>query len=208
MKYLLKFILFFAVVQATFAHSPELSNMMIYQQNGKTILLIRSSLTAFEGEIEYGFGKNSYKTPDEFKELVIKHFQKKCLMIINGDTIRFKQLQIQLGHETNLFAELSNMPDNPKSMYIKNSMFSDFNSSLCEVIISIGGIPNKQLVLSNVVDYQTKLKLENKTWIVQKIEFNYLENPVFILGSVIIIFIILFFVFKKNIKQSFFTENT
>ena len=53
---------------------------MIYEQNGKSILLIKSSLTAFEQEIIYLYVKDSYKTPQEFHLLVIKHFKKNFLI--------------------------------------------------------------------------------------------------------------------------------
>ena len=52
--YLIIFLLGF---KAVYAHNPDLSSLMIYEQNGKSILLIKSSLTAFEGEVDYIFGK-------------------------------------------------------------------------------------------------------------------------------------------------------
>ena len=52
--------------KAVHAHEPDLSNLMIYEQNGKCLLVIKSSLTAFEGEIDYLFGKNAYKSPEAF----------------------------------------------------------------------------------------------------------------------------------------------
>ncbi|MBK7637300.1 MAG: hypothetical protein IPJ13_25730 [Saprospiraceae bacterium] len=64
-------------VQVAHAHQPDLSSLMIYEQGGKSILVIKSALSAFESEIEYSYPKGAYKTPAEFQELVIGHFQKK-----------------------------------------------------------------------------------------------------------------------------------
>jgi len=49
-----------------FAHSPDLSSMMIYEQNGKYFLAIKSSLTAFEGEIDYHLIKTHTKLQRNF----------------------------------------------------------------------------------------------------------------------------------------------
>lgn len=48
------------------AHQPDLSNIMIFEQNGKNLLMIRSALTAFEGEVDFHYKKGAYKTPEAF----------------------------------------------------------------------------------------------------------------------------------------------
>ncbi|MBK9567512.1 MAG: hypothetical protein IPO37_20800 [Saprospiraceae bacterium] len=136
----LSFIILISSVQVAHAHQPDLSSLMIYEQGGKSILVIKSALSAFESEIEYSYPKGAYKTPAEFQELVIQHFQKKSLLVINGDTIKFIHTQVSLGHETTLFAELSNLPIDIKSMHIKNAIFSDISNSICEVILTLKGI--------------------------------------------------------------------
>ena len=64
------------------AHQSDLSTVLISQdEKGKCFLQIYSSLTAFEGEIDYKYSKNAYKTPEEFRTLVIEHFKKNVLFI-------------------------------------------------------------------------------------------------------------------------------
>ncbi|MFM7488129.1 MAG: hypothetical protein ACKO13_14560, partial [Cytophagales bacterium] len=111
-------VVFVFVANMANAHSPDLSSMMIYEQNGKFLMIIKSSLTAFEGEINYIYGKNAYKTPEEFIQLVIKHVRKSSFVIINNDTIRFANVQVMLGHETTLFAELTGSPTDYKSIFV------------------------------------------------------------------------------------------
>ena len=150
------------------AHEPDLSNLMIYEQNGKCFLVIKSSLTAFEGEIDYMFGKNAYKSPEEFQLLVIKHFQNNCLVMINDEKIAFKNPKVMLGHETTLFAELANTPNKFNSIYVRNTLFKDMPSNMSEIILMFKGLAQKQYILSNGNEHEVKLKVENNNWIVVK----------------------------------------
>jgi hypothetical protein len=151
-----------------FAHNPDFSSLMIYEQNGKHFLAIKSSLTAFEGEIDYHFNKNAYKTPEEFQQLVIKHFQKNCLITINNDTIKFIQPTVILGHETTVFAELTNVPEKINSFYLKNKLFADLPQNQCELILTIKGYPQKQYILNKENSQEVKLLIENGSWTVVK----------------------------------------
>lgn len=163
-KYLSFGLLIFNALDAH-AHQPDLSSLMIYEQGGKSFLAIKSALSAFESEIEYSYQIGAYKTPDEFQELVIRHFQKKSFLVINGDTIKLLHPQVNLGHETTLFAELSEISTNIKSMHIKNAIFADISNSICEVIIALNGIPQKQFLLSSENKYEVNLNVENGTWV-------------------------------------------
>ena len=179
----LSLVFLLSCLQIGLAHQPDLSNLMIYEQNGKSILLIKSSLNAFQGEIDYIYAKDAYKTPQEFQELVIKHFQKNCLLILNEDTIKFVNPYLVLGHETTLFAELSNKPEAIKSFYLKNAMFKDIPSNLCEVILTMKNLPQKQFILGNDVNHGLKLNVENGKWIVEARGNDFFNNPIFIFLS-------------------------
>ncbi len=162
------FVLVFLLLSANIAqaHQPDLSNLMIYEQNGKYLLVVKSSITAFEGEIDYLFGKNAYKSPEEFQLLVIKHFQKNCVVIMNNENIKLINPKVILGHETTLFAELSNVPKTISSIYVKNTLFKDMPVSLCEMILTLNSVPQKQYLLNNVNNYEVNLQLENDSWTV------------------------------------------
>ena len=151
-----------------FAHSPDLSSIIIYEQNGKHFLAIKSSLTAFEGEIDYHFKKNAYNTPEEFQQLVSKYFQKKCLLMMNNDTIKFFQPAVILGHETTVFAELQNVPAQISSCYLKNGLFSDLPKNQCELILALRGYPQKQYILNKENLNEVNLLMENSTWTVMQ----------------------------------------
>lgn len=172
-----------ACFQTALAHQPDLSSLMIYEQNGKSILLIKSSLTASEGEIDYLFGKDSYKTPQAFQELVIKHFQKNCFIIVNNDTIKLVNHQVILGHETSLFAEWSNPPKTVASLYVKNTIFKDIPNNLCEVILSINNLPQKQFLLGDDLQQEAKLRVENGLWVIEDPTNNFYLDPAFMVAT-------------------------
>lgn len=173
------------------AHNPDISSLMIYEQNRKYFLAIKSSLTAFEGEVDYHFNKNAYKTPEEFQQLVSKHFQKKCLLIINNDTIKFSQPTVVLGHETTVFVELPNVTEKISELYLKNEMFADLHHSQCEVILMIKGYPQKQYILSNENLHEVKLLIENGNWLVEETRFSFSKSSYLLLGLLLILSVLL-----------------
>lgn len=194
--YLTLLLLFANGVQA---HQPDLSNLMIYEQNSKYFLAIKSSLTAFEGEINYLFGSNAYKTPEAFQQLVISHFQNNCFVIIDGDTTRFVNPQVMLGHETTLFAELLNIPEKPNSIHIRNTVFKDMPSNMCEIILAIKGISQKQYILDNANQHEVRLTVENKNWMVVERRNPVLTTPYLFIGGGLLVFAT--FVFTKRRKK-------
>ncbi len=174
-----------------FAHSPDLSSLMIYEQNGKYYLAIRSSLTAFEGEVDYHFTKNGYKTPEAFQQLVINLFQKKCTLIINNDTIKFVQPSVLLGHETTLFSELPNVPKKISTLYLKNELFADFTNNLCELILTIKGVPQKQCILGNANGHEVNLLMENGNWTAVETQKPFSKAPNLIIFGVLFLAVVI-----------------
>ncbi len=168
--------------KGAFAHTPDLASLMIYEQNGKTILLVNSSLTAFEGEVEYHYGKDAYKTPEEFNQLVVSYFKENCFVVANSDTVKFSNVQVQLGHETNLFAELDNVPKSLTSLYVKNALFKDLYSNKCELIMTLNGLPQKQFILNNGNGHEVSLTIENKEWMAVAAEKSTSSNRMLLFG--------------------------
>ena len=197
-------IIFLFGFKAVYAHNPDLASLMIYEQNGKSILLIKSSLTAFEGEVNYIYGKEAYKTPEAFNQLVIQHFQKNCLLIADGETIKFSNIQVQLGHETNLFAELDNLPKTINSFYIKNALFKDMPNNMCELILTVNGLPQKQYILNKGNQQKVTLNAENNKWVVVETASAFNLNLTFLTGAAVLLIVslIVFVVIKGKRQQA------
>jgi hypothetical protein len=202
LKTIFSFLFFLCLNIKGIAHSPDLSSLIIYEQNGKYFLAIKSSLTAFEGEIDYHFNKNAYKTPEEFQQLISKHFQKKCLLIINNDTIKFINTTVVLGHETTVFAELTNVSQKINSFYLKNDFFADFPNNLCELVFTIKGYPQKQYILQKENLHQVKLLIENNSWIVIETANSFTKTSSLIIGGILSIGVIIVLIIVKNKKKN------
>ena len=176
LKYLFLFLFFF---QKLYAHSPELSSLMIYEQEGKKFLVIKSSISAFQEEIDFHYKKNRYKTPDEFMQLVLKHFEKNCALIINNEKIRFINKSVILGHETTLFAQLANFPKQINSLQISNNFFKDMNNNQCELILAFNNLPQKQYIFTNENNHAAKLQMKNNLWIEEDPNNSFFKNNKF-----------------------------
>lgn len=195
--------MFLVGFKAVNAHSPDIASLMIYEQNGKTILLLKSSLTAFETEVQYLFGKDSYKTPEEFNELAKQLFQKKCFVVANEDSISFSNIQLQLGHETNLFAELDHMPKAIKTLHIKAAMFEDINNNKCELILTLTGIEQKQYIFDNSNQHEVSLEVKNNTWVIAEPNKAFYLNTSFLFTLLVtaIVVIVVAVVIKRKGAQ-------
>ncbi len=203
MRFLFALLLFIAFTAN--AHSPDLSSVMIYEQNGKLLLLIKGSLTAFEGEVDYHFKKNAYKTPEEFVQLVIKHFGNNCLVVINNDTIKFINPQVQLGHETTLFAELEKVPQKIQSCYVKNTLFKDTPNHQSELVITAKGLPQKQYILYNGNNHEVRLSVENKIWVIDTAGSSFFTNSTFILTALFFLTVLVIAIVVKYRRTKFTT---
>ncbi|NDP22955.1 MAG: hypothetical protein GZ091_18030 [Paludibacter sp.] len=155
------------------AHQPDLSTAVLSKTDtGKYILQITTSLSAFEGEIDYLYSKEGYKTPEDFKKLVVDHFHKNVFFIVNEkDTLKFGKPLIILGHESKLIVEILNIPKKITAFYFKNTMFKDMPHNQMAMIMLVDGFPKAQYVLENTNEQTVQLELKKGTWIaVEKTE--------------------------------------
>ncbi len=186
------------------AHQSELSNIMIFEQNGKNLLMIKSAIAAFEGEVDYHYTKEAYKTPEEFMQLVIKRFVNTCFVIVNNDTIRLINPRVILGHETTVVAELAYMPQTIESYYVKNTFFKDMPSNQCELILTTTGLPQKQFILENANNQEVLLSLENGKWIVEDPSRSFFKSSNLLLWGAIflIVGILIVIIIRKERKSN------
>ncbi|MGR7813432.1 hypothetical protein [Lacinutrix undariae] len=183
----------------TFAHQPDVSNIIISKtENGQIILQINSSLTAFQEEVIYKNGKGAYKTPEEFEALAIAHFNTSFSFIVNeNDTLQFKNTKLFLGHETKLVTEIIGLPKTVNIIQLKNELFKDIHNNQSTVIFLLEGFPKEKHVLKQDNNHQIHLVLNDETW-ENTATLNAGFNPVYII--IILGIAILFFIIKKKRK--------
>ena len=184
-----------------FAHQSDLSTVMISKdEKGKCFLQIYSSLTAFEGEIDYKYSKNAYKTPEEFRALAIEHFKKNVLFICNEkNTLKFGKPIVLLGHETKLVVEIFGFPENIKSMYFKNTMFMDIPNNQSSLIILKKGLPKQRFILNNENKQQIDLVLEDGKWESTAANSNLSMSLFLFWGSIVVLLLCFMLFFKRFI---------
>ncbi|QXP68030.1 hypothetical protein [Polaribacter sp. AHE13PA] len=158
--------IFLLMSNTLFAHQPDLSNIVISKtDNGQVILQVNSSLTAFQQEVNFVNGEGFYKSPEEFRNLVIKHFNSRFSMIINKkDTIQFKNPKVFLGHETKLVVEIIGLPETINSIQLKNTLFKDIYHSQSIVIFLLEQFPTQKFSLDVDNKYQINLAFKKGNW--------------------------------------------
>ena len=186
-----------------YAHQSDLSTSVLSKTpDGKYVLQITSSLTAFEGEINYLYSKNAYKTADGFRDLVIDHFRKNVVFIVNDkDTLKFAQPLVILGHETKLVVEVLNIPADIKTVYYRNTMFKDMPHNQMAVILLTEGLPIEQYILENENKQTVQLELKEGKWNSIEVTKNILntKNILYCLSAVLILIIsTLVIMFNRN----------
>jgi hypothetical protein len=157
---LLSLLLGFGTVQA---HQPDLSSTILSEQGkDKWVLQVRGALTGFEYEIHQNFGENSYATPEEFQELVMKHVQENISILFDeSNNVVLKNGIVRLGHETNVIFEVKGVPENFKAVEFKNSSFKDISRNQSALIILKKGVTQKQFVLNNANQHTANLILKD-----------------------------------------------
>jgi hypothetical protein len=136
---------------AAIAHQPDISTMVLAEQeDGSWILQVSAALTAYEYEINTAYGKDAFKTPDEFKKLVLRHLTEHISFRFGKQTkVVLSKGVVKLGHETNVIFQVSGVPKNMKNCTVKNTCFKNIYDNKCALIILKKGYPKKQFILNN-----------------------------------------------------------
>lgn len=145
------------------AHSPDVSSTILSEQeDGKWVLQVRAALTAYEYEIHQHYGSTAYKTPEEFRQLVIQHIQKNLSVQFDQEnTITLSNGVVKLGHETNAVFEVIGVPKKFSSVEFKNSTFQDISRNQSALIIFKKGLEQKQFILNDANQHTAQLQVKD-----------------------------------------------
>jgi len=149
------------ISQEVKAHQPDVSSTMLVEQGeNKWVLQVRAALTAFEYEVHQHFGKDAYKTPEEFNELVLKHVQEHISIMYNGSDVAVLQNGIvKLGHETSVAFEVIGTPKDFETIKVRNSSFNDISRNKSVLIIYKKDYAKDQFVLDTDNGHVAELKV-------------------------------------------------
>ena len=150
-------------------HDPLYSNsILIEHEYGSWVLQIYSALTAFEHEVHTNYGKDSYKTPEEFNTLVIQHVLKNLSIKINSkNTVSFKNGYVKLGHEASAVFEVVGIPKKVTKVLFINSSFKDVYNNQNTLMVLKKGFKKQVFLLNDSNQHSVELKV-SKNQFVQK----------------------------------------
>jgi len=187
------------------AHQSNLSTTIFSRtESGEVIMQISSSLTAFQGEINYNNSKNAYKSVEEFRDLVLKHFFNTVSMVLNEtETLSFINPTVLLGHETKIVAEVMGIPSDLKTLHLKNEFFKDMDNNQSVVIFSLERFPVKNnCVLNNDNKQELNILFQGDHWE----NFDDMALPFYlkflILLTILLVMGLVFYLIRKKRKES------
>lgn len=157
-SFLIPLLLFLSI--KSFAHQPDVSSTLLVQlEDGRWLLQVRSSLTAFEYEVHHHFGKDSYADPEEFQVLVLEHLKEHISLSFDQETKAIlKNGQVKLGHETNAVFELEGVPEDFPGLAIHNSSFGDIHGNQSALVVLRNGFQQQRFILNDANGHSAKLK--------------------------------------------------
>ncbi|RTE53607.1 hypothetical protein EHW67_11445 [Arenibacter aquaticus] len=192
-----------------FAHSPSnSSSLLIEGENGMWMLQIRSALTALEQEVHTRFSADSYKTPEEFKNLVAEILQKDLsLSFENSPHIALKKPQIKLGHETLVVYQFKG-PEQLDSFIFRNESFRNIANSKNVLFVVKKGIDKNQFTLNRHNNFEIRLVADGNNYrIFGPTQESKIKYAWFVAGLTVILLIIVVLGYKKKLKPTNYTTN-
>lgn len=143
------------------AHSLDVSSTMLVEESkDQWVLQIRTALTAFEYVVENQFGTSSYKTAEEFQDLVIQHVRNHVsIKTNNGIRATLENGVAKLGHETSVTFEVSGIADALELLEITNTSFKDIARNQSALIVLKKGFAKDQFTLDDANGHSAKLNV-------------------------------------------------
>ncbi len=149
------------------AHQPDISStMLVEQENGDWLFQITAPLTAFQQEVWYVHGKESYSTPEEFNAFVLELVKNNVSVTFNKqEPSTLKAGQVFLGHETKVLFSISKNNNALQFLTIKNASFKNIHKSKSSVIILKKGYEKHIFTLSQDNHHVVNLKVKDTSFI-------------------------------------------
>ena len=208
-KTLIPCILALASYSYVFAHSPtNSSSLLIEGENGIWMLQIRAALTALEQEVHTRYSADSYKTPEEFKNLVANIFEKDlAISFDNYPHIDLINPQIKLGHETIVVYQFKG-PEQLDSFTFKNESFKNISNSKNVLFVVKKGIEKNQFVLNRHNNFRVHLMANGTNLrIIEQTQESKNKYAWFVAGLAVLLLVLMVLRYTKKLKPLNFTAN-
>jgi len=165
-KFLLSALVIF-ITSVSFAHQTEASTIILAEkQNDVWVLQINASLTAFQQEIKQAYASTPYKTPDEFREMVLNHIAQNLNLSFNeNQNYILTDGKVQLGHETKVLFTLTKVPSHLETIDLTNTLFKNIHNSKSALLILKEDFKKTKFILSKDNNYSLSLSVTEDEFI-------------------------------------------
>jgi hypothetical protein len=175
--------LLFMVMSAK-AHQADVSTtMLVEKEDNSWVLQISASLTAFQHEIQTHFFDTPYQSPQEFQSMVLEHVKNNLRIRFNEKDIFFGKGIVQLGHETKVVFEVFGIPNDIKTVQIKNTAFQDIHKNQSALILLKEDFNKEHFVLNGANNHTLELYTEGNTFKILETERS--NSKLFNLGCIL-----------------------
>lgn len=194
----------FCLPLSAYAHQPDISSTILAEkEEGQWVLQIRAALTAFDYEVEARFGKSAYATPEEFREIVLGYLREELLVRFNGNKVaELKDGAVQLGHETTVTFQLTDVPADVNAVTVSNHGFSHIRNNQSALYVAKEGFKRKQFMLNADNGHSAALTASEESFVLDTSSelVGYLL-PILLLAAVSLLGMLAYLTYTR--KQSF-----
>lgn len=185
-RFLLIALLFFSPGMLM-AHTPLISSIRIFLEDGVWKLNLSSALTAFQFELQEKYPELvlSEMSEDQILSLMISHTKNTISLEVNGEAILLQNGMVHPGHQTDLLFDLKEMPENMEEISLTMKSFESITQHSSLLILP------DQMNGQNFVINQEK---GNSIRIIKDDSGNYMESempkknyPVFWITGIILL---------------------
>ncbi|ANH59836.1 hypothetical protein [Dokdonia donghaensis] len=152
---------------SSYAHQTEASTIILAEkEKGVWILQINASLTAFQQEVRQTYASTPYKTPEEFREMVLNHITQNLNLSFNeNQNYILTDGKVQLGHETKVLFTLTRVPSNLETIDLTNTLFKNIHNSKSALLILKEDFKKTKFVLNKDNNYSLSLSVTEDEFI-------------------------------------------
>lgn len=153
------------------AHTPLISSVRIFFQDGVWKLNLSTALTSFQYELQEKYPELVLKemSDDQILSLMISHTKNTVTLEVNGEEILLQNGMVHPGHQTDLLFNLKEMPENMEEISLTMKSFESINQHSSLLILP------DQIKGQNFVINQEK---GNSIRIIKDDSGNYMESEI------------------------------
>lgn len=205
MKKILFLLLLFNTVIAT-AHGSDASTMILVEQEDNTWSLhLNASIEAFRKEIKFHFSDTPYTSKEMFRKQVLEYIKSTLKISVNNEgQLSLENGFVKLGHDTTVFFNKLNIPENLTGLKVDGGIFRDIYGSNLKLLILKKGVNKNPLVLNKRNNYTADLLLNGQKFelVAKKQKASNFSSTSILLGIIGLLSIVSFVFYRKTMRNN------